>query len=117
MRQRPDALLAVCGDFNAGERDMALRILAAGHEDAEQSGLPGEELAAMEERIPADRRYSVLHGGRRLLPDHILASGNLAQACVGARIFNNGLDDEVSAPQPVVQSLHAPIVADFLLPD
>ncbi len=117
LRDRPDALLAVCGDFNAGAREMATRILAAGRQDAEQPSLVGGELTAIDERIAEARRYTVLHAGQHLLPDHILASEALARACKHADVFNDGLDDEADPAEPIVESLHAPLVAEFELPD
>ena len=116
VAMRPQALLAVCGDFNAEPREMAVRIVTAGREDAEQADLSGVELTAMETRVAAERRYSVLHGGRKLLPDHILASPALAARCASVEIFNAGLDDEAHPVEPVVDSLHAPLVAEFRLP-
>jgi hypothetical protein len=72
---------------------------------------------AIEARLPSLKRYSVIHGDRRLLPDHILASQELARYCADVVIDNAGLDDEVRPAEPITGSLHAPLVAEFLLPD
>jgi exonuclease III len=55
----------------------------------------------------------VIHAGRPALIDHILASPTLAARWRETEIFNDGLADEVDAPDPVAASLHAPVVAQF----
>jgi endonuclease/exonuclease/phosphatase family metal-dependent hydrolase len=103
----PDAQIAVCGDFNADEYEAPTRILMG--EDENEA----RQFSAMEELVPPDRRFSVIHAGRPTLIDHVLASGALGGACVGASILNDGLQDEVFAPEPIEGSLHAPLVASF----
>jgi len=51
------------------------------------------------------RRFSVVHGGRKILLDHILASPALAAACSSVVILNEGLQDEVTAQEPILGSL------------
>lgn len=107
----PNARIAVCGDFNAAAYDAPTRILEGDpHEDARL-------LRALDARIPARRRYSVIHAGEPALIDHILASRALTRDCVDAAIMNQGLQDEVFAPEPIIGSLHAPMVATFRLAD
>lgn len=108
----PDAMIAVCGDFNAEEHDAPTRLLRAG--DPETRTGP-RALAPLEERVPLSRRHTVIHAGRPALIDHILASPALAAHWRETEIFNDGLADEVDAPDPVVASLHAPLVAQFEL--
>lgn len=107
----PQARIAVCGDFNAGEHDAPTRILREfREEDASENP---RALEPIEERAAPEKRYSVIHAGRRTLIDHILASPALAEACIGAEIFNEGLEDEVFAPEPILGSLHAAVVGEF----
>jgi endonuclease/exonuclease/phosphatase family metal-dependent hydrolase len=108
----PDARIAICGDFNADEYDAPTRLLRGGDNELQQGA---RALAPLEERIEAARRYSVLHAGQRKLIDHILASQALSASWRETRILNDALQDEVFAPDPVPGSLHAPIVAKFML--
>jgi len=55
----------------------------------------------------------VIHDGRPVLLDHILASRALSRRCESVEIFNDDLVDELTAQAPVIGSLHAPIVARF----
>ena len=60
-----------------------------------------------------EARYTVLHDGRPVLLDHVLASPALAAACRQVRILNAGLADEAHVSGPVQGSLHAPMLAIF----
>jgi endonuclease/exonuclease/phosphatase family metal-dependent hydrolase len=116
---RPDALVAVCGDFNAGERDGALRIVRGDEEDTGNGHLASRMLVAVERSLPEDRRYSVVHHGRRVMLDHILVSRPLLGWYLGAEIHNETLGDELVSPATVhatPESYHAPVVAEFSLP-
>jgi endonuclease/exonuclease/phosphatase family metal-dependent hydrolase len=111
-----DALVAVCGDFDAGIGDMAMTILLGDPAETGNPALAGRALAAVEERVPAARRYSVLHAGRRVMLDHILASRPLAALLARVEIHNEGLADEaLDAATPVAGSFHAPVVAEFAM--
>jgi endonuclease/exonuclease/phosphatase family metal-dependent hydrolase len=105
-----DASIAVCGDLNSEGFDAPARILrGAAEEDADAPFA----LAALAERAPQPARYSVIHAGRRTLLDHILVSRALGARCERVEILNEGLADEATAPDPILGSLHAPIVASF----
>lgn len=108
----PDARLAVCGDFNADEHDAPTRLLRGGDNETQ---LGPRALTPLEDAIDAARRYSVIHAGRPKLIDHILASNALSQGWRETRILNDGLQDEVFAKDPILGSLHAPIVARLSL--
>jgi hypothetical protein len=69
----------------------------------------------LEERVEPPRRFTVIHAGRPTLIDHLLASPALAAAWRETTILNEGLQDEVYAPEPIDASLHAPVVARFEL--
>ncbi len=105
-----DALIAICGDFNADEHDAPTRLLRGGREESEEGA---RALVALEARVETARRYTVIHAGRQTLIDHILASRALAKAWRETTIFNEGLQDEFYAQEPIDGSLHAPVVAWF----
>jgi exonuclease III len=64
-------------------------------------------------RIAEGRRFSVIHSSLPVLLDHILVSKRFAARCEAVMILNQSLQDEVTAEEPVLASLHAPIVASF----
>ena len=109
----PDARIAVCGDLNAEGHEAPTRILQALPEDMETEAFAARALTPLEACIREEARYTVLHDGRRVLLDHILASPTLAASCKEARILNAGLADEAHASGPVRGSLHAPMLAIF----
>ncbi len=100
----PEARIAVCGDFNADAFETPTRILRGEGERA---------LEPLESRVAAERRYSVLHDGRPVMLDHILASRALGGECRDVAILNQDLQDEVLAQGPIEGSLHAAVVARF----
>lgn len=106
----PDALIAVCGDFNADEHDAPTRLLRGGDNELQQGP---RALFPLEERVDASRRHTVIHAGRPMLIDHLLASRSLCAAWRETAILNDGLPDEVYAQEPIEGSLHAPIVGRF----
>lgn len=108
----PAAMIAVCGDFNADEHDAPTRLLRGG--DPEMRTGP-RALWPLEERVSPARRYTVIHDGRPTLIDHILASSALCARWRKTEIFNEGIADEVYAPERIEGSLHAPVVVEFAL--
>lgn len=112
LAERPESLIAVCGDMNAEVSEMPLRILKGDVDDTGNAALRGAALTALESTVPAPDRYSVLHAGRRLMLDHVLVSEPLARCLRTIAIHNRGLPDEVASPLPA-GSFHAPIVASF----
>ena len=70
-------------------------------------------LTPLTARVEELRRFSVVHAGRPVLLDHVLASRTLATCCTKVTILNEGLQDEVMAEEPILGSLHAPIIASF----
>jgi endonuclease/exonuclease/phosphatase family metal-dependent hydrolase len=112
----PDALIAVCGDFNAEDHDTALRLACAGEDDTGSGHLAGRVLTPVERTLPADRRFTVLHHGRPQMLDHILASRTLFAHLSGVEIHNEMLEDELVAYGRITrppESLHAPVLASF----
>lgn len=113
-----DARILVAGDLNAGVTDSAFRILRADIEHTGNPALAARSLVALEERVAEPRRYTLVHRGRRLLLDHLLASAAVARGFVDATIFNDDLPDEYElerAGLEPVGSLHAPLVAELEL--
>ena len=116
----PDALIAVCGDFNAEDHDTALRLTCAGEDDTGSGHLASRVLTPVERTLPTDRRFTVLHHGRPQMLDHILASRPLFAHLADVEIHNEMLEDELVAYGRInrpPESLHAPVVAIFDLGD
>lgn len=112
------ALVAVAGDFNAEAREMPVRTLIAAEADTGSGELAYRALVSLEGSVPESSRYSVVHGGRAAMIDHILVSRPLLAHARGVEIHNESLFDEVSTP-PVARppdSFHAPVVASFEMP-
>jgi endonuclease/exonuclease/phosphatase family metal-dependent hydrolase len=111
-----DALIAVCGDLNAGLDEAPLRLIVAAEEDTGTGALAGRMLTPLARSLPGDRRFSVVHHGRPELLDHILASRALMGFYRGIDIHNESLSDELVAYAKVERSPashHAPVVATF----
>ncbi|KIL96788.1 hypothetical protein CCC_01654 [Paramagnetospirillum magnetotacticum MS-1] len=114
-----DALVVVCGDFNAGEHEAGMRIIKGDDEDTGNGHLAMRMLVPLERSLPEAQRYSVIHHGRPVMLDHILVSRPLLGWYLGAEIHNETLGDELVSPALVLappQSYHAPVVAEFSLP-
>lgn len=116
----PQALVAVCGDCNAEARETAMRLLAGDEEDTGSGALAGRVLIAVERGIPEDLRFTVIHNGRRVMLDHLMVSRALMGHFRRAEIHNEALGDELVAYANVAaspESYHAPVVAEFALPE
>lgn len=114
--REPEARIVVCGDMNAEEREMPLRILRADAEDTGSAALAGRALVPLERTLPETRRFSVLHGGRPAMLDHVLVSQALLARYRSVEIHNETLEDEAEAARRVpalADSYHAPLVATF----
>jgi endonuclease/exonuclease/phosphatase family metal-dependent hydrolase len=108
----PQALIVVCGDFNADGSEMPVRLIAAAAEDTENPALAGREMVLLGEADDAaPAPHTVIHAGRLLRPDHMLASPALAARHVATRVLNEALPDD-TAP-PAARSVHAAIIASF----
>jgi len=109
----PEALIAVCGDLNADAEETPGRILRGTVEDSGNPALAGRVLHPLEENLPEDLRFSVLHAGRRLMLDHILASPALRRRFSDITVLNDALPDEQAMAPDDPRSNHAPLVAAF----
>jgi endonuclease/exonuclease/phosphatase family metal-dependent hydrolase len=112
-----EALIAVCGDLNAGPDETPLRILRADPADTGSRALAERALVPVEGPQVPEQHFSVRHGARRVMFDHILVSRALAPWCRHAIVDNAGLADETAADAAAWPgSFHAPVVAAFALP-
>lgn len=106
----PAARIAVCGDLNADVHETPTRLLCGGG-DLETND--PRALVPLETRIGSERRHTVIHAGRPVLLDHVLASPALAADWRETQILNEGLSDEALSEGPVYGSFHASIVVSF----
>ena len=91
----PDALILVCGDFNASEREVPARIIAAGDDDTENGELATRALVSLERTLPKSQRFSVIHHGERLMLDHMLVSHALLARYLNVEVHNELITDEL----------------------
>lgn len=113
----PQALVAVCGDFNADDREAPLRTVRGDEEDTRNGHLASRTLVPVERSLSDSQRFSVVHHGRRLMLDHILVSRRLLGWFVVGEAHNESLGDELVSPtliQAPPDSYHAPLVAEFV---
>ncbi len=116
----PEALIAVVGDLNAETFEVPVRLLLAEPGDTGNGSLAPRALVPLERALPGDRRFSVIHHGRRVMLDHILVSRPLLALFRHLEVHSETLGDEVEAALAVTdasESHHAPLVAEFALPD
>ncbi|HET9149154.1 MAG TPA: endonuclease/exonuclease/phosphatase family protein [Alphaproteobacteria bacterium] len=113
--EEPDALAVVLGDFNAEEHHTPVEVILGREDNTGSGALAGSVMVAAERSVVGDRRFSVIHRGRRQMLDHILLSRALLGFYRGAEIHNEGLEDELvgHASEKPPQSFHAPVVAEF----
>lgn len=107
----PAARIAICGDFNADEFETPTRLLRGGGDVADPAD--PRALIALETRVAPERRHTVIHAGRRVLLDHVLASPAFATRWRGTWILNDALADEALNAGPIDGSFHAPVVVSF----
>jgi len=114
--QGEDALIAICGDFNAEPDEVPIQAICG---PVEETGNPAHGPRVMvpcEREIPESSRYTLLHLGRGAMLDHIIVSRPVLRFFRGAEIHNEALPDESGAFRQDVkfpESDHAPVVADF----
>lgn len=115
-REGEDAVIAVCGDFNADADEVPMKAIC-GH--VEETGNPVHARRIMipcERNIPESARFSLYHLGVGQMLDHILASRALFAHFDRAEIHNEALPDESGAfrrDTKFPESDHAPVVAEF----
>ncbi len=114
----PQQLVAVAGDFNCEDHETPLKIAVGAAEETGNADLAAGSLVVLDRGIDSGRRWSVLHYGRPLMLDHILASRALAGAVRGIEVHNEALGDEAVAYGKKLApagSYHAAVVATFAL--
>ncbi|MBY0430716.1 MAG: endonuclease/exonuclease/phosphatase family protein, partial [Rhodospirillales bacterium] len=72
--ERHDAWVAVCGDFNADDRETTIRTIRGDEEDTGNGHLAHRVLVPVERSLPESQRFSAIHHGRRIMLDHVLVS-------------------------------------------
>lgn len=114
----PAPWIVVAGDYNAKANDLPTAIIQAPAIDTGNAALAARALKALDAAIPKERRFSVRHGGERLMIDHVLVSQALAKGFLDAQILNDELADELVAyllGQHPAAGCHAPLVASFAI--
>lgn len=115
----PQALIAVCGDFNADADSVPVSAICGAVEDTGNAELGPRVMVPCERSVPESARYSLLHLGKGEMLDHVLASRSLLAHYRGTEIHNEVLPDESGAFRTDAmypESDHAPVVAEFGLP-
>ncbi len=114
----PNALIVVCGDFNADADEVPLAAIQCKVEDTENPRLGERTLVLCEKSVPETVRYSLLHHGKGVMIDHVLISRSLLPSYRHSEIHNEVLHDESAAfatDEKFPESDHAPVVAEFEL--
>ena len=114
-----DALIVVCGDFNAESDEVPVEAIRGDVENT-GNGKLARVLVPCEQTIPEPSRFSMLHIGQRRMIDHLLVSRSLLAYYTGSEIHNELLHDESIAfatDKKYPESDHAPVIAEFELPD
>ncbi len=115
----PEALLVVCGDFNAEAEDVPMLAIRGDVEETQNASLAGRVLVVCEKSVPQSSRFSLYHQGQGAMLDHILASRHLLAFYHGTEIHNELLHDESvlgASDKLYPESDHASVVAEFELP-
>lgn len=113
----PEAAILVAGDFNAEEREVPTRIVAADLEDTGNGRLAKRALILLERHCSDPLRFTIIHRGRKTAYDHMLASRRFMARFEDMEIHNEALGDELVAYAAIdgsPESYHAPMVASFL---
>lgn len=114
------ALIVVCGDFNADLDEVPLEAIRGDVENTGNGRLATRVMVPCERTIPEPSRFSLLHHGQGRMIDHLLVSRTLLAYYRSSEIHNELLHDESIAfatEEKYPESDHAPIIADFELPD
>jgi endonuclease/exonuclease/phosphatase family metal-dependent hydrolase len=109
----PAAMIAVCGDYNAELSEMPLKIAMGELEDIDDPALPARQLLAVERELALAGEFTLLHAGKRFMPDHILVSRPLFACLDHVTALNHDLPDEILIAESDPRSRHAPLLAEF----
>lgn len=115
-----NALIVVCGDFNAEVDNVPLEAIRGDVENTNNFQLATRVLIPCERTVPESTRFSLIHHGKGVMLDHVLVSRSLLAHYRHTEIHNELLHDESTAlatEKKFPESDHAPVVAEFALPD
>jgi endonuclease/exonuclease/phosphatase family metal-dependent hydrolase len=115
LERDPERLIAIAGDFNAEDHETPVRLLVAAPEETGNAGLAARSLGVLDRRLPADRRWSVLHRDGPEMLDHILVSQALLGHCRDIEVHNEHLADADFSKAGIAGSTHAAVVAELAL--
>ncbi len=115
-----DAMILVSGDFNADAHETPVRAVRGDEEDTGNPHLTARTLVPLDRSVAQSQRFSVVHHGRPQMLDHLLVSRPLLAWYRTLEVHNEALGDELITPSAVhatPESFHAPMVAEFEIPD
>jgi endonuclease/exonuclease/phosphatase family metal-dependent hydrolase len=115
-----NALVAICGDFNAEANEVPLEAIRGDVENTGNPKLAKRVLVPCERTVPESARFSLIHQGRGTMLDHLLVSRSLLASYHTTEIHNELLHDESAAfatDEKFPESDHAPVVAEFVVQD
>lgn len=115
-----NAMITVCGDFNADINDVPVEAIRGGVENTNNGNLSRRVIVPCEQTIPEPSRFSLKHRGQGIMLDHLLVSRNMLAFYKGAEVHNELLPDESVAfatDTKFPESDHAPVIAEFELPN
>lgn len=114
-----DPFIVVAGDFNSDFDEVTVSAILGKVEDTCNPALGKRMMVPCELTVPEPSRFSLLHMGKGVMYDHVLASRALVAYYRGAEIENELLPDESIAFHTNVlypESDHAPVIAAFEMP-
>lgn len=115
-----DSWIVVCGDFNADLDEVPLEAIRGEVEETGNSKLANRVMMPCELSIPESSRFSLYHRGKGKMLDHLLISRAMMAYYRGSEVHNELLHDEslaISTETKFPEPDHAPVVAEFELPD
>ena len=115
-----NALVVICGDFNAEVDEVPLEAIRGDVENTGNPKLAQRVLVPCERTVPQSSRFSLIHQGQGTMLDHLLVSRSLLASYRATEIHNELLHDESVAfatDEKFPESDHAPVVAEFIIPD
>ncbi len=116
----PQALISICGDFNAEIGAVPFKIIVGSVEDTKNPDLRPTVMVPCEYNVSPEQRYSLMHHGRGSMLDHVIVSQAFYPYWVETVIFNELLHDETMAyatEEKFPESDHAPVVSRFQVPE
>ena len=116
----PAANILVAGDCNSDLNDVPVSAIRGDVEDTGNGTLAGRVMVPCERTVPEPSRFSLYHLGHGEMIDHILFSRPMLRYYRHTEIHNEVLHDESIAFATDIkypESDHAPVIAEFELPD